>query len=102
MMDNTDPNNDNKTIELSGEIRSPPHSVFQSQLLGMNLARPRSSRHGKKNADNALRGLPAKSPLPIIITHGNAQAVDVACNTIIILAHANSNLPDNGSGHDKG
>jgi len=25
MMDNTDPNNDNKTIELSGEIRSPPH-----------------------------------------------------------------------------
>ena len=37
-MYNVDPNNNNKNTNLSGEIRSPPHSVFQSQLLGMSLA----------------------------------------------------------------
>jgi hypothetical protein len=46
--------------------------------------------------------LPTKSPLPIINTHGNAQAVDIACNTRIIRADANSNMLDNCIRHDKG
>ena len=40
--------------------------------------------------------LETKSPLPIIISYGNAQTIDVTCYTRIVCAHTNTYLANDG------